>query len=62
MVEGSYLHRSIGSPEIAALDVEAKIADFTSVGITDTHDGAKLMMLVRENRELINVARRSVQE
>lgn len=60
LVEGAYLDRAIGSVEIAALELEAKLVDFMSVGITDTRDGAKLMMLVRENRELLNRARRRV--
>ena len=60
LVEGAYLHRSIVSVELAALDIEAKLADFSSVGIVDSIEGAKLMMPVRENRELVNHARRRV--
>jgi hypothetical protein len=59
-IEGGYLNRAIASIEIAALELEAKLMDFRSVGIDNTIDGARLITLVRENRPLLNYARRRV--
>jgi hypothetical protein len=59
-VEGAHLDRCLASKEIAALELGAKLVDFASVGFTSSEQAVELKLVIREQRALINHARRRV--
>lgn len=42
-VEAAYLDRHLGSIELAGLDLEAKLIDWSSVAITETSQSSELL-------------------
>jgi hypothetical protein len=58
--ESAHLDRNIGSIELAALDLEAKLRDWLSVEISDTAQSSELLRLMREHRPLLNKVRERV--
>lgn len=59
-VEAAHLDRTIGSIELASLDLEAKLRDWRSVGITETEQSSELCRLIADHRPLLNHVRRKV--
>jgi hypothetical protein len=59
-VEAAHLDRNIGTIELAALELEAKLLDWQSVELGDTAQSSELLQLVRDHRPLLNRARERV--
>jgi hypothetical protein len=59
-VEGGHLDRCLGSTELAALDLSAKLVDYVGVGFTSSEQAVELKRVINEKRELVNYARRRV--
>jgi hypothetical protein len=58
-IEGSYMNRSITSVELTALDLDAKLVDWRSVGL-GPRDAGELKNVLSEHRALVNHARRRI--
>jgi hypothetical protein len=59
-VEAAHLDRNIGSLELGALELEARLLDWASVGITDTSVSAELCSMIADHRPLLNHVRRKI--
>jgi hypothetical protein len=59
-VEGGHLNRCLGSKQLAALDLGAKLVDYACVGFSSSEQGVELKRVMSEKRELINYARKRV--
>jgi hypothetical protein len=59
-VEGGHLDRCLGSKELAALDLSAKLTTYASAGFTSTEQAVELKAVIGQQRELVNYARRRV--